>query len=199
MSMVLGITGGIATGKSTVVNFLRQHGFPIVDGDVIAREVVEPNTLGLATIVDTFGVDILQENGTLNRKKLGALVFSDEQKREQLNAILGPIIRLEILRQIDNYKSRSSLVIADIPLLFESHYEDVMDQVAVVYVPEEIQEQRLMARDQLTKEEAQQRIKSQMPIEEKKQLADVVFDNQGSQLETQQQVEKWLKEHHFLK
>lgn len=199
MSMVLGITGGIATGKSTVVHFLRQQGFPVVDGDMIARQVVEPNTLGLAAVVETFGADILQEDSTLNRKKLGSLIFSDDRKREQLNAILGPIIRLEILRQIDDYKTHSSLVIADIPLLFESHYEDVMDQVAVVYIPEEIQEQRLMVRDQLTKEEAKQRIKSQMPIEEKKQLADIVFDNQGSQLETQQQVEKWLKEHHFLK
>lgn len=194
MTKVLGITGGIATGKSTVVAFFKKAGYPIVDGDVIAREIVAKGQPALAAIVETFGPEIVLTTGELDRKKLGQLIFSSSQKRELLNETLKPFLRKEILRQIEEAKKKAaSLIIVDIPLLYETHYEAIMDQVAVVYVPEKIQKERLMARNHLTEEEAQQRIASQWPIETKKERADIVFDNQGTREETEQQVKKWLE------
>jgi dephospho-CoA kinase len=197
MGMVLGLTGGIATGKSTVVNIFRAYGFPIVDGDVIAREIVEPKQAGLQAIVSVFGEDILLDNGQLDRKKLGNIIFSDEEKRRQLDALLDPILRQTITQRIRGYREEP-LVIADIPLLFEAHYEDEMDQVAVVYVPEAVQLERLMRRDDLTKAQALQRIASQLPIEKKKQQADIVFDNQNSLEETKKNIKSWLKAQKFI-
>lgn len=197
MGKVLGLTGGIATGKTTVVNIFKERGYPIVDGDVIAREVVQPGKEGLVAIVEKFGTEILLENGQLNRKKLGAIIFSDDNKRKQLDSTLGPFIRTEIIKQIEQEKKRNQLVIADIPLLYEYHYESLVDKVAVVYIPETLQLKRLMARNQLTKEEAFSRIKSQWSIEEKKKKADIVFDNQGTLAETKTQVLSWIDS--FLK
>lgn len=194
MTKVLGITGGIATGKSTVVALFKKAGYPIVDGDIIAREIVAKGQPALAAIVETFGPEIVLTTGELDRKKLGQLIFASPQKRELLNETLKPFLRKEILRQIEEAKKKAALVIVDIPLLYEAHYEAIMDQIAVVYVPEKIQKERLMARNQLTEEEAQQRIASQWPIEMKKERADIVFDNQGTREETEQQVKKWLEE-----
>ncbi|EHB6449455.1 dephospho-CoA kinase [Enterococcus faecalis] len=194
MTKVLGITGGIATGKSAVVALFKKAGYPIVDGDIIAREIVAKGQPALAAIVETFGPEIVLTTGELDRKKLGQLIFANPQKRELLNETLKPFLRKEILRQIEEAKKKAALVIVDIPLLYEAHYEAIMDQVAVVYVPEKIQKERLMARNQLTEEEAQQRIDSQWPIEMKKERADIVFDNQGTREETEQQVKKWLEE-----
>ena len=195
--MILGLTGGIATGKSTVVSVFHAYGFPIVDGDVIAREIVEPNEAGLQAIVAHFGEGILLPNGHLDRKQLGSIIFADEQKRQQLDALLDPILRQSITAQIHQYHD-APLVIADIPLLFEAKYEQFMDKIAVVYVPEAVQLERLMNRDTLTKEQAQQRIASQLPIEEKKQRADIVFDNQGSIAQTKENVKSWLEAQKFI-
>ncbi|MGM0124128.1 dephospho-CoA kinase [Enterococcus sp. AZ194] len=193
MSFILGITGGIATGKSSVVAIFEKLGYPIVDADKVARLVVEPNTPGLAAIVIEFGEDILTSEGQLDRKKLGALVFQSDEKRQTLNRLLNPFIRTEILAQIEAKKRLSSLVIVDIPLLYEGYYDVYMTQVAVVYIPESLQLIRLMKRDHLTEYEANKRIKSQMSIEEKKQRADIIFDNQGTFEETEQQILEWLK------
>ncbi|MHC0416893.1 dephospho-CoA kinase, partial [Enterococcus faecalis] len=152
MTKVLGITGGIATGKSTVVALFKKAGYPIVDGDIIAREIVAKGQPALAAIVETFGPEIVLTTGELDRKKLGQLIFASPQKRELLNETLNPFLRKEILRQIEEAKKKAALVIVDIPLLYEAHYEAIMDQVAVVYVPEKIQKERLMARNQLTEE-----------------------------------------------
>ena len=179
MSYVLGVTGGIASGKSTVVKVFRKAGFPIVDGDVVAREVVEPNTAGLKALITTFGLEILQKDG-------------------QLNQILDPFIRSAIEQQVEEAKEQSALVIVDIPLLFEGHYEGLMDAVAVVYVTSEIQLQRLMNRDGYDKSEALKRINSQLSLEEKKSRGDLVFDNCQSVEKTQEQVIKWLKENNFV-
>lgn len=168
MGMILGLTGGIATGKSTVVEIFKDEGFPIVDADIIAREIVEPGTPGLQAVVDAFGSELLFADGSLNRKKLGKIIFSDKQKRERLNRVLSPFLREAILTDIARKKNLSSLVIVDIPLLYEGGYDAVVDQVAVVYIPEELQLSRLMKRDDLSALEAEQRIDSQMPIEEKK-------------------------------
>ncbi|MGX7162747.1 dephospho-CoA kinase [Enterococcus massiliensis] len=196
MKKILGVTGGIATGKSTVVDIFRAHGFPIIDGDLIAREVVVPNSPGLAAIVGSFGKEILTEEGTLDRKKLGRIVFQEEEKLNLLNQVLNPFIRSEILRQLQ--EAEAPLVIADIPLLFEGHYDQYVDQVAVVYLPESLQVQRLMERDNFSQESAMQRIRSQMPINEKRNRADIVFDNQGTRQQTKKIVEDWLSQNQFI-
>jgi dephospho-CoA kinase len=197
MSMVLGLTGGIATGKSTVSQVFKEAGFPIVDGDLIAREIVEPGQPALKEIVAAFGSQMIDAKGSLNRKKLGKIIFNDSTKRVQLNKIMSPYLRKAILAELEQKKQQAPLVVLDIPLLYEGGYEQFVDQVAVVYVPEKIQLQRLMQRDQLTAKEAQQRINSQWPIEQKKQLAEIVFDNQGTKEETKNVVKEWLTLNHF--
>ena len=192
MSLVVGVTGGIATGKSTVVKCVEEAGIPIIDADIVAREVVEPGMPGLEKIKTVFGPEVINPDGTLARKKLGKIIFADDNKRELLNRSLGPFIRKEILRQIEVMKAKADLVIVDIPLLYETGYESLLDQVAVVYLPESIQLQRLMKRDHLTSIEAQQRINCQMPIEEKRKRADILFDNQGTIEEVKTQVQEWL-------
>ncbi|MBU5361284.1 dephospho-CoA kinase [Enterococcus raffinosus] len=198
MSFVLGITGGIASGKSTVVDFFKAEGFPVVDGDIVAREVVEPGSDGLRALEKVFGRTILQNDGRLDRKKLGSIIFQNEQKRHLLNKTLDPFIRSEIERQTLEAKKISPLVIVDIPLLFEGHYESMMDEVATVYVTPKIQLERLMARNDLSEEEAIKRINSQLSLEEKKKRADIVFDNCHSQETTRQQVLNWLKRKKFV-
>ena len=198
MSFVLGITGGIASGKSTVVKIFAERQFPIVDGDLIARKVVEPKTPGLAALIDTFGQTILQADGRLDRKKLGDLVFHDEQKRQQLNHVLDPFIRKEITQQTTAAKSLSNLVIVDIPLLYEGRYEELMDAVAVVYVTPEYQLERLMKRNSLSQSDAQKRIDSQMSLEMKKKKAEIIFDNCGSLEYLRKQVIDWLIKNQFV-
>lgn len=197
MVMILGLTGGIATGKSTVVNKFKRLGYPVVDADVIAREIVEIGTPALAKVVASFGSDILQSDGSLDRKKLGEIVFSDGEDRKKLNELLSPFLKEAILSQINQKKRDANLVVVDIPLLYEGGYDKYMDQVAVVYIPEVTQLSRLMERDQLTQRQAQQRMDSQMSIEKKKQKADIVFDNQKSIQETEKMVEQWTLENQF--
>lgn len=198
MSFVLGVTGGIASGKSTVVDFFKAEGFPVVDGDIVAREVVEPGADGLIALEKAFGPVILQKDGSLDRKKLGALIFRDEQKRHLLNETLDPFIRGEIERQAQAAKQTSELVIVDVPLLFEGRYEAMMDEVAVVYVTPEIQLERLVKRNMLPEKEALERINSQLSLDEKKKRADILFDNCQSQETTRQQVLGWLKKNKFV-
>ena len=175
MSFVLGVTGGIATGKSTAVAHFRSLGLPIIDADIIAREVVEPNTEGLQAVTQAFGPQILTDDGHLDRQTLGALIFNDPEKRRLLNQTLSPFIRQEILSQIEEKRQQVPLLIVDIPLLYEADYDQYMDQTAVVY-----------------EQEAQQRIDSQLSIEKKKQRADIVFDNQGTIAQLNQQIDEWL-------
>lgn len=198
MSFALGITGGIASGKSTVVNFFKAAGFPVVDGDIVAREVVEPGTEGLLALEKEFGQEILTKDGHLDRKRLGSIVFRDSNKRQILNRTLDPYIRSEIKRQTQKAKQSNELVIVDIPLLFEGHYEKMMDEVAVVYVTPEIQLSRLMKRNDLSKEDALERINSQLPLDEKKKRADILFDNCDSPETTRQQVLDWLQKKKFV-
>ncbi len=167
VGFVLGLTGGIATGKSTAAKVFQSHGFPLIDGDVIARETVEPGTLALRKIVSVFGQEVLQSDGQLDRGKLGMIVFPSKEKRQKLDQLLDPFIRKAIKDQIASLSSNHPLVIVDIPLLYEGHYDHYMDAVAVVYTTPETQHQRLMKRNQLTLKQAQQRISSQLPIEEK--------------------------------
>lgn len=198
MSFVLGITGGIASGKSTVITLFKEQGFPVVDGDIVAREVVEPDTEGLHALKKVFGSEIIKENGALDRKRLGTIVFQDEEQRNLLNRTLDSFIRKEITKQTEEAKRVSPLVIVDIPLLYEGKYEAMMDQVAVVYVTPEIQLQRLMMRNDFSEKEALERINSQLSLEEKRKRADVVIDNCSSKETTQRQVLDWLKKNKFV-
>ncbi|MDT2756925.1 dephospho-CoA kinase [Enterococcus asini] len=198
MAFVLGVTGGIATGKSTVVNFFKAQGFPVVDGDQIARAIVEPKMPALTDLTKAFGLEILKE-GQLDRQKLGEIVFGDAKKRQQMDQILDGYLRKEITDQIKEASKTAPLVIADIPLLYEADYGQYMDQVAVVYIPEELQQKRLMERDHLTSAEAKKRMDSQLSIEEKRQRADILFDNQGTIDKTKEQVQSWLDQQGFTK
>ena len=174
---VIGLTGGIATGKSTVSAYLKKKGFPIVDADIAARKAVEKESDGLNQIVATFGKSILTHDQSLDRAKLGAIIFADSQKREQLNQIVHPIVREIMEKEKNEALKHHEYVIMDIPLLFENHLQNTVDEVWLVYTSENIQLERLMRRNHLTESEALNRIKSQMPIDEKRNLADVVIDN----------------------
>lgn len=194
LALVIGLTGGIATGKSTVSEMFKEMDIPVVDADVISREVVEPGELAYEKIVDTFGEEVLHLDGTLNRKKLGSIVFGDEQKRKQLNEIVHPEVRKKMISERDRYVQEGHpIVVLDIPLLFESKLTHFVDKTLLIYVDEDIQLKRLMNRDQSTKEEALQRINAQYPISKKLELADAVIYNNGTIEETKEQLLEQLK------
>ncbi len=194
--MNVGLTGGIACGKSTVSRMLETRGARIVDADRIARDVVQPGQPALLDIRETFGDDVIGADGFLDRKRLGSIVFGDETARKKLEAITHPRIRAEIARRMEEWNATEpgSLVVVDIPLLFESKLDKLyaFEDILVVYVPRAVQLARLMARDGLSREDAERRIDAQMPIEEKRKLADVVIDNSGSPEETERQVEAYF-------
>lgn len=194
MTYILGLTGGIASGKSTVSAYLAQNGALIIDADLIARQVVAKKSSGLKQIVAKFGKEILTTSGELDRKKLGKLVFSNKELLKALTDITGPLIRAEILREIEAAKkAQVKLVVLDIPLLFETGYQTLCDKVMVVTVPSEVQLERVMKRDNLSAAEARKRIANQLPTSKRNELADVLIDNSKSVAETYQQVLKWLK------
>ncbi|MFT8949028.1 MAG: dephospho-CoA kinase [Liquorilactobacillus hordei] len=193
MTYILGLTGGIASGKSTVSHFLKKHGARIIDGDLVAREVVQKKSVGLKQIVSIFGEDYLTNSGELNRKKLGNLVFNNKEMLNQLTAITSPLIHKRIEELIDEAKvTKCRLLVLDIPLLFEGNYEKYCDSVMCVCVPQELQVKRLMSRDGYDKTQARQRVLSQMSNEERCALADVLIDNSKQVEETLKQVLKWL-------
>lgn len=189
---LLGLTGGIACGKSTISAFLGEMGCPVIDADICAREVVEPGTVGLAAVAAAFGPGILREDGALDRKRLGGIVFSDEEKLEVLNGIMQPLIRRDIEARIAGLQD-SPLVVLDAPLLIEQHYEKMCDFVMVVETSEKIQLSRLVERDGLSPTEARRRIASQLTQEERRRHADVVIDSSGTVEQTRRQVIKWLE------
>ncbi|WP_099301475.1 dephospho-CoA kinase [Bacillus sp. Marseille-P3800] len=193
--MNIGLTGGIASGKSFVSTYLSEKGLPIIDADKIARQVVEPGTPALEQIVNQFGEKILQTDGHLDRKALGSIVFASEEKRNQLNRIVHPAVREKMLHDAAAYKEEGyDTIIFDIPLLVESHLFHLVDQVWIVYVDEETQLTRLMERDGSTREEALQRIRAQIPLDQKIQYGDQVIKNSGTKQETVQQIDQLLRE-----
>ncbi|WP_079475776.1 dephospho-CoA kinase [Marinococcus halophilus] len=193
--MVIGLTGGIASGKSLVADTLREQGLPVIDADVISREVVEPGEPALEQIIEHFGPEILQLDGTLDRKKLGSVIFNDTEKRQVLNQIIHPAVRQRMMTKRDNLvREGNEHVVLDIPLLLENNLNFLVDRVIVVYVNESIQKQRLIDRDGRGEEDAAARIKSQMPLEEKRHLADAVVDNSGTEKETKNQVNELLRQ-----
>lgn len=193
MANIIGLTGGIASGKSTVSAFLQDKGYTIIDADLAARMVVEVGQPAYLAIVEAFGKGILQENGQIDRAGLGAIIFNDQTKRNLLNGIVHPAVRSMMLSHkgeaIENGKQT---VIMDIPLLFESDLTWMVDRTIVVTVKEDVQLSRLMKRNELTEEEAASRISSQLPLREKAEKADAVIDNNGSVEDTLKQVEELL-------
>lgn len=195
MTKVLGLTGGIASGKSTVSNVFKEQNIPVIDADIVAREVTQAGEPAVEEIRQAFGEEVIQENGEIDRNKLGALVFESDEKRDILNEIvhgdIGQRIRKQRQQLIDE---GHELIVLDIPLLFEAGYEEVVDEVMVVYVDKETQKERLLNRDpHLSEEDAVNRMQSQMPLEEKAARADILIQNNGTIEETVQQVENWLE------
>lgn len=196
--MIIGLTGSIATGKSTVANRFKEHGIPVVDADLIARQVVEPGSETLQKIAQAFGESALHADGTMNREEIGRQIFGNEEKRALLNGIIHPAIRKEMLRQKDHHLANGKkIVILDIPLLFESKLEHFVEQILVVATSREIQKQRLMARNGLSEQEALERMNSQLSIDDKAKWADEVIKNDGTLEELEAQVDalvnNWMK------
>ncbi len=193
--MKIGLTGGIASGKSTIAKMLIERGALLVDADQVAREVVLPGEPALEAIASTFGQAVLEADGSLNRKALGEIVFRDKASLAKLEAITHPAIRTRMQQRIHTYKEQfpERLVVADIPLLYETGQQNLYDGIMVVYVPAEIQKTRLMERNHLSEEEASRRIALQMDIEQKRKNADWVIDNSGTLAETERQLDEFWK------
>jgi dephospho-CoA kinase len=194
MRQVIGITGGIASGKSSVSQFIKDElGFTVIDADIASREVVEPDQDAYRKIVESFGSQILLDDKTIDRAKLGMIIFNDDDKRSLLNSIVHPAVRKRMIDQRDAAIQREEeTVFMDIPLLFESKLTSMVDKTLLIYVDDHVQIDRLMRRNNYSEAEALARITSQMPLSEKKALADAVIDNNGNLQETKQQVKEVL-------
>lgn len=191
--VLFGLTGGLASGKSTVAARLRAHGVPIIDADALAREVVAPGSEGLAAVVEAFGPEVLSPDGALDRARVAALVFEDPAARRRLNAILHPRIgALSVQRAAEIQARGEPLACYEAALLVENGLADAFRPLVVVAVPPEVQVARAMARDQATEAQARARLAAQLPLEEKVKVADFVIDNSGAREETERQVDEVL-------
>ena len=190
--MDIALTGGIASGKTTVADLLGQRGAVLIDSDVLAREVVEPGTPGLARIVERFGPGVLADDGALDRAALGRVVFADDAARADLNAIVHPLVRAR-REELRAATQPGDLVVSVIPLLVETGGEAEFDAVVVVDVPVEQQVSRLMARNGYTRAEAEARVAAQASREERLRVATHVIDNAGTQAATERQVEELVR------
>ena len=188
MGKIIGITGGIASGKSTVTNFLRQKGFEVVDADALVHQLQKPGGRLYQILVAHFGEKVLLEDGELNRSLLASLIFSNYEEREWSKQTQGQIIREELGFLRDKLAQTENIFFMDIPLLFEQDYASWFDETWLVYVRRDTQLDRLMNRDQLSKEPAETRLASQWPLEEKKKFATYILDNNGSREQLLSQV-----------
>lgn len=194
--VIIGLTGGIASGKSTVAAMLAKKGAVILDADRMARELVEPGQPAWQEITQWLGYDYLREDGSIDRERLGRLVFKDAAVRRKLNAIIHPRVGQEMALRTGQVRDAcpEAMLVYDVPLLIEAGMQDTADLILLVYVPEDIQLQRLQRRDNLSREEALSRICAQMPLEEKIKYAHVVIDNSGTPADTALQVDEfWEK------
>jgi dephospho-CoA kinase len=199
--LLLGVTGGIASGKSAVADMLKELGAPMIDFDVLARKVVEPGQRAWQEIVDYFGKQVLQEDGQLDRKALSKIVFRDFEKRKKLEGFTHPRIHEEFVRQVNEISERQpgAVIQAVIPLLIELNLQYLFHKLLLVYVSPEVQIERLAKRDGISKEEAANILKAQLPIDEKVGYADYVIHNEGSLEDTRRQVEEVWQELKALK
>lgn len=193
MGKIIGITGGIASGKSTVTEFLRENGFEVVDADAHVHQLQKPGGRLFQILVEHFGEKVLLEDGKLNRPLLASLIFSNSDEREWSKETQGQIIREELGSLRDKFSETEELFFMDIPLLFEQDYASWFDETWLVYVSRDTQLDRLMKRDYLTIEDAQARLASQWPLEEKKRLASHILDNNGSREQLLSQVASLLQ------
>jgi len=195
VALTIGLTGGIASGKSTVSKMFKEAGIVVVDADVIARKVVDPGEEAYEQIVQSFGKDILLPDEKIDRQKLGSVVFFNEEKRLLLNSIVHPAVRKQMLKEKEEHLNNGEeTVILDIPLLFESKLTALVDRTLLVYVDYKTQLARLMNRNNLSNGEAEARIQSQMPLKDKIQLADAVIDNNGTIEATKDQLHEICKQ-----
>jgi len=176
----IGLTGGIASGKSAVADVLKKENIPVIDADEVSRAVMRPGSSLFHDIVQAFGHEVLNQDGDLDRAALGEKVFSNPQALERLNALTHPVIWAEMQRQVHELEKSHPLVVVMVPLLLENGRQDWVDEVWLVMLPRDVQKARLMARNQLTEEQAEARISAQMPLEQKLALADRVIDNSGT-------------------
>lgn len=191
MAYVIGITGGIASGKSIVSHYVEELGYKVIDADLIAHDVVDIGSQGLASLVKKFTKDILDEQGYLDRKRLGEMVFSDENKRKLLNQILHPLIREAVERELE--KSQETIIFLIVPLLYEANFELYCNEVWLITAPELQRLDRIQKRDKLSREEAYQRIQAQMSDEEKIQRGPIVLENNGEVSVLKAKVDKLLE------
>ncbi len=194
--LLLGLTGGIASGKTAVADILKELGAPLIDFDVLARQVVEPGKPAWKDIVDYFGKQVLEEDETLDRKKLSDIVFRDFEKRKKLESFTHPRIHEEFVKQVNEIaeKDPEAIIKVDVPLLIEVNLQYLFHKVLVVYITQEMQIKRLVEREGISKEEAANRLKAQLPIDEKVGYADFVIHNKNTLDETRKQVEDlWKK------
>ncbi|WP_129596828.1 dephospho-CoA kinase [Anaerophilus nitritogenes] len=192
---VIGLTGGIATGKSTASSIIKNLGIPVIDADLVARAIVKPKQEAFFEIVEYFGEEIVQQDGTLDRKKLGNIVFSNEDKLKKLNEITHKRIIDEITNKINMYRKLSTdpVIIIDAALLIEMNIGYLVNEIWLVIADEKIQIHRIMDRDGFSFEDAKKRIDAQMSTEEKKKYAHVVLDNSGSIEDLTNKIQKELK------
>lgn len=198
MPKVIGLTGGIASGKSTVSELLTAHGFKVVDADIASRQAVEKGTEGLARVKEVFGDEAIDEDGNMNRSYVGEVIFNQPEKRLILNEIVHPIVRDIMEKEKEEYLEQGYNVIMDIPLLFENDLQETVDEVWLVYTSESIQIERLMERNDLSMEEAKARVYSQISIDKKRRMADHVIDNRDTKLELKQNLENLLFEEGYI-
>ena len=196
---IIGITGGIATGKSTLTNIIKKRGYIVIDADKIARDVVKKGQGAYKEIIEFFGEDILDENRDIDRKKIGNIIFKDESLRKKLNEIVHPYIFKILKDEILRYGKVEKLIFLDIPLLIEesdsfNKHKIYFDEIWLVYIDEKTQLDRLMKRDSINEREALYRINSQMSIELKKEYANRILDNRGDINSLEIQLDKILKE-----
>ena len=194
MGKIIGITGGIASGKSTVTEFLRQKGFQVVDADAVVHQLQKPGGRLFQVLVEHFGEKVLLENGELNRSLLASLIFSNPEEQEWSKRTQGEIIREELAALRNQFAQTEALFFMDIPLLFEQDYASWFDETWLVYVNRDVQLERLMKRDQISKEAAESRLNSQWPLERKISLASHSLDNNGNQEQLIAQVVQLLEE-----
>ena len=194
MGKIIGITGGIASGKSTVTEFLRQKGFQVIDADAVVHQLQKPGGRLYQVLVEHFGEKILLENGELNRPLLASLIFSNPEEQEWSKRTQGEIIREELAALRNQFAQTEALFFMDIPLLFEQNYASWFDETWLVYVNRDVQLERLMKRDQISKEAAESRLNSQWPLERKISLASHSLDNNGNQEQLIAQVVQLLEE-----
>ncbi|PTJ17815.1 dephospho-CoA kinase [Staphylococcus succinus] len=198
MPKVIGLTGGIASGKSTVSELLTAHGFKVVDADVAARQAVAKGAKGLEQVKAVFGEAAIDKDGNMDRAYVGDVIFNHPEKRLELNEIVHPIVHDIMQQEKEDYLKQGFNVIMDIPLLFENELQDMVDEVWLVYTSESIQIERLMERNDLSMEDAKARVYSQISIDKKRRMADHEIDNRDTKLELKQNLERLLVEEGYI-